>query len=140
MRQAGLAGIVILALAAAGPLASAQPKPGATPKPSAAAKPSATPAPTVETPLHPVIYEMDTLRTGALPPDLLKQMEPIHSLQAIEDLLKANLIAFAWAHGQIGAGALPSELTKQIDTLPPHEVFMVKQGDGWLMGVVVAKH
>ena len=98
---------------------------------------SAQPSPRVLTPLHPVIYEMDTLRTGPLTPELLKQLEPLHTLQAVEELLKANLMPFAWAHTQVSAGALPSQFTRQIDAMPPHEVFVVKQGEGWLIGVVL---
>ena len=91
-------------------------------------------------PLHPVIYEMETLQTGPLPPEVLKKAQPIHSLPAMEALLKENLIPFAWARREVSAGALPSELTRQIDVLPPGEVFMLRQGQAWLIGVVLAKH
>jgi len=92
------------------------------------------------TPLHPVIYEVETMQTGPLTPEILKKAGPIHSLQVMEDLLKANLVPFAWSRRQISAGALPADLTRQMDGLPPHEVFMFRQGQGWIFGVVLARH
>jgi hypothetical protein len=92
------------------------------------------------TPLHPVIYELETLQTGPLTPELLKKAGPIHSLPAIEELLKANLVPFAWSRRQVSARTLAPDLTRQMDVLPPHEVFMVREGQGWVFGVVLAKH
>jgi hypothetical protein len=107
---------------------------------AAPTQPSARPpaAGTQLLPGAPVIYDMETLRTGPLPQEILKRLEPIHTLQAIEELLKANRIAFAWGRGQISSGTLPAEFVKQIDALPPHEVFVTPQADkGWLIGVIV---
>ena len=108
---------------------------------AAAAQPGAPLAGGTElSPAAPVIYDMETLRTGALPPEFLKQLGPLHSLPAIEDLLKANRIEFAWARKQVSSGTLPATFVSAIDALPPHEVFVVSQGDkGVLIGVVIAK-
>jgi hypothetical protein len=123
VRAALLLGAALaVALAAAGAKAAAQPPAAGT------------------VPLHAVIYETDTLRTGPLAPELIQKMGPIHTLQGVEDLLKQNRIAFAWAHGEVNSGAMPADLAKQMDALPPGEVFVVKQGEGWLMGVVTGKH
>jgi hypothetical protein len=86
------------------------------------------------------VYDTEALRTGALPPELAQKITPLHSLAAIEDLLKQNRVSFAWGRAQMSASALPPELVKQIDSLPPGEVYMLKQGEGWIMGVVLSKH
>lgn len=117
--RAGLAGAALAAALAATPAAAAQPS--------------------GPVPLHPVIYEADTLRTGPLPAELIQKMGPIHSLQGVEDLLKQNRVPFTWAHGSLDSGTLPTDLAKQMDALPPGEVFVVQQGQGWLMGVVTGK-
>ena len=89
-------------------------------------------------PAAPVFYEIETLRTGPLPPEFIKQFEPLHTLQAVEDLLKANRIAFAWSRGQVSSGTLPAAFAKALDGLPPREVFVTSQGDkGVLIGVVL---
>jgi len=122
VRGRGLAGA---ALAAALATASAAP----------AQAPAAKPAP-----LHTVIFETETLRTGPIPAELLQKMGPIHTLQGVEDLLKQNRISFGWQHQDVDTATLPVDLAMQINNLPPHEVFVLKQGEGWLIGVVLGKH
>ncbi len=107
---------------------------------AALSQPPPAPPPAAATPANPAVYEMETLRTGPLETALLKQMEPLHTLQAIEELLKANRIAFTWAYARVTAASLPPVLTSQIDALPPHEVFIIKQGTGWIMSAVLSKH
>jgi hypothetical protein len=125
-----LALVACLALAGAAAAAPTQPPRG----PPAAPSTQLMPAP-------PVIYEMETLRTGPLTPEFVKQFEPLKTLQAVEDLLKANRIAFAWGRGQVSSGTLPPDFVKALSALPPHEVFVTPQGDkGWLIGVVIEKH
>jgi hypothetical protein len=124
----------LLALAAALSVAAAGVA-GAGPTAPPRAPPAAAPQ---LLPGAPVIYDMETLRTGPLPAEFIKQLEPLHTLQAVEDLLKANRIAFAWGRGQVSSGTLPAAMVKEIDALPPHEVFVTPQGDkGWLVGVIV---
>ncbi|HXA40779.1 MAG TPA: hypothetical protein VNW53_17400 [Phenylobacterium sp.] len=106
----------------------------------AATAAAAQPAPGVITPLHPVVYDMETLRTGPLPQEFVKQMEPLHTLQAVEDLLKQNRVAFAWSRGPMSSATMPPDLVRAIDALPPHEVFVAPQSNGgWVMGVVLAR-
>jgi hypothetical protein len=100
----------------------------------------AQPAPGVITPLHPVVYDMETLRTGPLPQEFVKQMEPLHTLQAVEDLLKQNRVAFAWSRGPMSSATMPPDFVRAIDALPPNEVFVAPQSNGgWVMGVVLGK-
>ena len=119
--RAGLAAAAVTAVLATAPAVQAQPPP-VIPAPRAA------------------IYEMETLTTGMLAPGILKQIEPLHSLQAIETLLKDNYIPFGWAHRQVSAATLPPAMVAQLDALPPHEVFVVRQGDGALIAVILSKH
>ena len=84
---------------------------------------------------------METLRTGALSPDFVKRLEPLHTLQQIEDFLKANRIAFAWGRGTVSSGTMPAAFAKQLDDLPPHEVFITPQPNNtWLIAVVLERH
>ncbi len=116
--------IVAVALAVAAPAAMAQ----APAAPAATAQP---PGP---------VYDTEALRTGPLPPELVQKITPLHSLAAIEDLLKQNRVSFAWARAQMSATTLPPELVRQVDSLPPGEVYMLRQGQGWIIGVVLGKH
>jgi hypothetical protein len=90
-------------------------------------------------PATPVIYDMETLRTGPLPQEFLKTLEPLHTLQAVEDLLKANRIAFAWSRAQVSSGTLPASFVNQLDALPPREVFVMPGPDGALIGVIIGR-
>lgn len=111
----------VAAMAWAG-VATAQPTPGVVPTPI------------------PAIYDMETLRTGPLPDEFVKQLGPLHTLQEVESLLKANRVAFAWSRNQVRSTSLPPDFVRQIDALPPHEVFVTAQSNGgWLMGAVLAK-
>jgi hypothetical protein len=96
------------------------------------------PAPAAPPP-HPVVYDMEMLATGPLPPGILKKIEPLHTLQAVEDLLKEDVIPFAWSRQVVSAGAMPPEIAHQIEVLPPHDIFMMKQGQGWAIGAVLSK-
>ncbi|MGZ3375989.1 MAG: hypothetical protein ACXU8S_05270 [Phenylobacterium sp.] len=91
-------------------------------------------------PLHTMVFETDTLRTGPIPADLIQKMGPIHTLQGVEDLLKQNRISFTWGHGEVDSANIPIDLAMQLNNLPPKEVFVFKQGEGWVIGVVTAKH
>jgi hypothetical protein len=75
-----------------------------------------------------VIYALEQLVTGQIPPELQAQMAPLHTLRDVEDLLKANNIAFKWGKAEIRSSILQPELLRQITALPPGEVFVVPQG------------
>jgi hypothetical protein len=107
----------------------------------AAAQPPAAPSPpSAGTGVHTVVFETDTLRTGPMPAELVQKFGPIHALSAAEDLLKQNRIAFSWQHSEVDSAKIPIDLAMQLNNLPPKEVFMLKQGEGWMIGVVTAKH
>ena len=104
-----------------------------------------TPSPPAQTPpagtgLHTIVFETDTLRTGPIPNEIIQKFGPIHTLQGAEDLLKQNRIAFSWQHSEVDSAKIPIDLAMQLNNLPPKEVFMLKQGEGWLIGAVTAKH
>lgn len=75
-----------------------------------------------------VIYALEQLVTDAIPRELQAQMGPIHTLREIEDLLKANNIAFKWGKAEVRSSDLPPEIVRQITALPPGEVFIAQQG------------
>ena len=90
--------------------------------------------------VHTIVFETDTLRTGPIPNEIIQKMGPIHTLQGVEDLLKQNRIAFTWQHSDVDSAKIPIELAMQLNNLPPKEVFVLKQGEGWMIGVVLNKH
>lgn len=130
MGRGPIGAIAFTALLAGASAGHAQPPP-VIPLPQTARPPSA--------PVSGTIYEMDTLTTGTLSPAVVKQIEPLHSLVAVEALLKENYVAFAWAHRRVLASSLAPALTAQLDALPPQEVFVVRQGEAVLIGVILSK-
>jgi hypothetical protein len=121
-KSAALAAAVVLA-GVIGP-AEAAPKPHRPP----AAGGYAAPAPPVPLALRPVVYGIEQLVTGSISPVLQAQMAPVHTLREVEDLLKANDVAFKWNKIEMRSADLPPEMVKQIAALPPGEVFVVPQG------------
>ncbi|MGZ5948192.1 MAG: hypothetical protein ACXWKV_16600 [Caulobacteraceae bacterium] len=112
------------ALAWTAPAADAAPKPH---KPPPARQPQAVPAPPAAEPPR-VVYSVEQLVTGALPPTVQTQLGPLHTLREVEDLLKAYDIAFKWNKIELRSAELQPDMVKQIDALPPGEVFVVPQG------------
>jgi hypothetical protein len=84
------------------------------------------------------IYLMDQIATGPLPPEVLKAMEPLHSLDEVEALLKSKKIAFAWREAEISTQNIDPQVVGQVAALPPHEVFIAPQGAGWIASVVLS--
>jgi hypothetical protein len=98
----------------------------------ALAQSAAAPAP------PPTIYLMDQLVTGPVPGPVLQQMEPLHTLDAVEALLKANKIEFVWREVEITSTQIAPEVLRQLAAVPPHEVFIGPQGQGWIMSVILS--
>jgi len=122
-----LLAVILLAALGAGSAAVAQTPPG---------PPSAPPA---NGGVHTIVFETDTLRTGPIPNEIIQKMGPIHTLQGAEDLLKQNRIPFSWQHSEVDSASIPIDLAMQLNNLPPKEVFVLKQGEGWMIGVVTGK-
>ena len=114
----GAATAIALALAASGP---------------AAAQPEAAPPPT------PIVYVLEQLQSGPIAPEVMERMKATHTLQEVENLLKVNRIAFAWRMTEVSTDQMKGTLAQQIAALPPKEVFVIRQGDSWLMSSVVAR-
>jgi hypothetical protein len=119
-RLPGLFAAVAVAMAGVGTAAMAQP-------------PAPAPVPA------PVIYTIEQLRTGPVAKEITDQMGPMHSLVAVENLLKANRISFAWTIADISADKLPPAMVSQIAALPPKEVFVISGTGGVLVGVIVGQ-
>jgi len=75
-----------------------------------------------------VIYALEQLVTGAIPSEVIGKLAPLHTLREVEELLKANNIAFKWDRVQMHSSAVPPKIIKQMAALPPGEVFVVPQG------------
>jgi hypothetical protein len=113
----------VMALAGAFGPAEASPKPHKSPP--GGYIPPAPPAPATNPHL---IYALEQLMTGSIPQELLVKLEPIHTLQGVEDLLKASNIAFRWGKMEMRSSDLSPEIIRQLTALPPGEVFVVPQG------------
>ena len=87
----------------------------------------------------PAIYTIEQLRTGPLANELQQQMIPLHTLGAVEDLLKRNKVSFAWTVADVRVDTLPAEAFRQLSALPPKEVFVMPGSGGVLIGVILAK-
>jgi hypothetical protein len=84
------------------------------------------------------IYVAEELLTGPLPSEVIAKMGPLHTLAAIEDLLKAGRIPFSWRVGEISTDKIPPELTRQIAVLPRGEPFILPQGGAVLIAVILS--
>ena len=90
-------------------------------------------------PTTPIIYVLEQLQTGPIAPEVMERMKATHTLQEVEDLLKINRITFAWRMTEVSTDQMKGNLAQQIAALPPKEVFVINQGDAWLMSSVVAR-
>ena len=119
------------ALAAAALLAGpgpglAQPPRPAAPPPAPAAGPR-------------VIYRLELIRTGPLPPEVIAKLGPIHTMEDVEKLMKAGDIQFTWRRQDLDSAAANPAFLKSLETLPPNEVFAIPQSDGMLIGAIVGR-
>jgi hypothetical protein len=99
----------------------------------------AAPAAAAGSPAPAVTYILEQLQTGPLPPGVQRQLPPLHTLKDVEDLLKANYIAFNWRRVDVASTQLNPELARQIAALPPGEVFIVPTTRGVSMNVIVGR-
>lgn len=90
-------------------------------------------------PPAPIIYVLEQLQSGPIAPEVMERMKATHTLQEVENLLKVNRIAFAWRMTEVSTEQMKGTLAQQIAALPPKEVFVIRQGDTWLMSSVVAR-
>jgi hypothetical protein len=85
-----------------------------------------------------VIYRMETLQTKPLPAALNEKLRPLTSLQQVEELLKANDLAFAWQKVEVDSATLDPKMVVILEGLPPREVFvMPNKTGGLLIGVIL---
>jgi hypothetical protein len=132
---------MILALAIAAALAGASAvAPAKTPPHTPSLPPPTAVAPV--TPAGPVtIYRMQQIGVEQpLTPELVKQMEPFHTLDEVEALLKANKIPFVWRDREVSSAQIAPQLLRTLDGLPPHEVFIMRQGQGAVFSTIVEQH
>jgi hypothetical protein len=120
---------VVAAVALAPGLAAAQTRPAARPAPAA---PGA---------VKRVIYRMETLQTGELSPEVLEKLKPLNTLAECEAVLKAADMPFTWGKAEYDSDVIGPAFVRQLEALPPGEVFVVpRQGGGTLIGVIIGRH
>jgi hypothetical protein len=119
--------LVVAALAALPAAAAAQ---AATTVPPRAAPAPAPPGKT---------YILEQVVTGKLPQPLLDQMKPLKTLRQVEELLKANSVAYGWRKVEMNTTTLQPDALRQIDALPPGEVFVIPTGESLTMNVIVGR-
>jgi hypothetical protein len=90
-------------------------------------------------PPAPIVYVLEQLQSGPIAPEVMERMKATHTLQEVENLLKVNRISFAWRMTEVSTDQMKGNLAQQIAALPPKEVFVIRQGDTWLMSSVVAR-
>jgi hypothetical protein len=90
-------------------------------------------------PPTPIVYVLEQIQSGPIAPEVMERMKATHTLQEVENLLKVNRIAFAWRMTEVSTDQMKGTLAQQIAALPPKEVFVIRQGDTWLMSSVIAR-
>lgn len=76
------------------------------------------------------IYDVDQLRfPRPTDPELIKALQPLHTLEDVEALLKSRNIPFRTSQDQIDPLALDPRIFDQITKLPPGEVFLTPAGN-----------
>jgi hypothetical protein len=106
---------------------------------AAQARPAA-PAPAAPGAVKRVIYRMETLQTGELGPDVLEKLKPLNTLAECEAVLKAADMPFTWGKAEYDSDVIGPAFVRQLEALPPGEVFVVpRQGGGTLIGVIIGR-
>jgi hypothetical protein len=103
---------------------------------------AAAAAPTPAAPAAPVtLYRMQVIGVSQpLTPELAKQLEPFHTLDEIEALLKAKRITFVWGDADARSTDIPPQILSQLAKLPPHEPLIAPEGQGWIATVILDQH
>ena len=121
MRGAASTIVLALALAAQPAVLQAQFKPPAT-----------SPRPAVW-----IVEQL--IIAGPLQPRLAAQLQPLKTLDQVEDLLKGANIPFGWQTSQLNTATLDPALISQIERLPPGEVFVIPSGGRVFISVIVGR-
>lgn len=103
-------------------------------------RPAAPPAAAAPTPPGPrVIYRLEVIRTGPLPPEVIAKLAPIHTMADVETLLKSGDHAFAWRRQDLDSATASPQFVKSLESLPPDDLFAIPQADGVLIGRIVGR-
>jgi len=76
------------------------------------------------------IFVVDQIRMPRLDPGMLKALEPLKTLEAIEGVLKANNVPYQRAPASLDSVGADPRLVDQIVKLPAGEVFVIPSGNG----------
>jgi hypothetical protein len=87
-----------------------------------------------------VIYRLETLQTTGLTPDVVEKLRPLNTLAECEAVLKAADMPFTWGKAEYDSDVIGPAFVRQLEALPPNEVFIVpRQGGGTLIGVIIGR-
>jgi len=75
---------------------------------------------------------------GSLLGQVQKELEPMHSMEAVMDVLRRHGIRFERDDTRLPASVFPPDLLKAIDSLPGEPFVVPTDADknGWMVGVV----
>ena len=122
---------LVASIAVAGVLLAASGAAAQTPKgPPALAAPPVVPN---------KVYVVEQVVTAKLPEALMQQLGPLKTLRQVEELLKANGIAYGWRKVDLNTATVPPPVLRQIEALPPGEVFVIPAGENVSMNVIVGQ-
>ena len=86
------------------------------------------------------VYIVEQVVTARqLPPELIKQMEPLKTLRQVEELLKANSIPYGWRKAEMNTATFSPSVLQLIEKLPPGEVFVIPAGENLTMNVIIGR-
>ena len=74
------------------------------------------------------IFLVDQYVARDVPPSLLKQLDPLHTLEEVGAVLTENNVAFSKTVGVLDALNIDPDAAEQIANLPPGEVFLSPEG------------
>lgn len=76
------------------------------------------------------LYVVDQIMVPGIPPELVKQLEPLKTLADVRALLQQNKIPHQNGVASIDGAGTDPDLVAKIAALPPGEVFVVRNGPG----------
>lgn len=76
------------------------------------------------------LFVVDQIMVPGIPPELVKQMEPLKTLAEVRALLQQNKVPHQNGVATIDGAAVDPEMVGKIAALPPGEVFVVRSGRG----------
>lgn len=84
-----------------------------------------------------MIYTFEQLLVAQVSPELRAALIPLHSLGDVEEVLKVRGLSFGWRRVEVNSAGMQPDFARKLAALPPHEVFIVPQGQGAVIATIV---